>query len=100
MLHLLEICVWGGILHWGGLIADLHVALFFSANTYTTLGMGEIALPQGWHELTPIIAISGLFTFAWTTSEMFNIVRDHRLLVIDLNAKRAGVAASAKGGSR
>jgi len=36
--------------------------------------MGSMAFPRAWHELSPIIAIAGLFAFAWTTSELFNIV--------------------------
>jgi hypothetical protein len=35
-----------------------------------------------------MMAISGLFTFAWTTSEMFNIVGFHHDLVADLAASR------------
>jgi hypothetical protein len=49
-----------------------------------------MALPQSWHELSPMIAISGLFTFAWTTSEMFNIVGYQHDLVAELSAKREG----------
>ena len=88
LLHLTEIFLWGLVLHWGGLIRNLHESVYFSANTYTTLGMGPMALPHIWHELSPIIAISGLFTFAWTTSEMFNIVGDQHELVAELSAKR------------
>ena len=87
-LHLLEICLWGVCLFWGGLIANVHTAVYFAANTYTTLGMGPMPLPQGWHELSPIIAISGLFTFAWTTSELFNIVGYQRELLQKLRAPR------------
>jgi hypothetical protein len=88
LLHLTEICLWGAVLRGGGLIHNLHESIYFSANTYTTLGMGPMALPHIWHELSPMIAISGLFTFAWTTSEMFNIVGEQRALVAELTAKR------------
>jgi len=30
-----------------------------------------------WHEHSPIMDISELLTFGWTTSVMFNIVRYH-----------------------
>ncbi len=84
LLHIVEICIWGVLLHAGGLVHDLHEAFYFSANAYTTLGMGSMALPHNWHELAPLMAIGGLFTFAWTTSEMFNIVGEQRSLVADL----------------
>jgi hypothetical protein len=45
-------------------------------------------LPHNWHELSPMIAIAGLFTFAWTTSEMFNTVGEQHDLVAELSAKR------------
>ena len=86
-LHLTEICIWGFVLHRTGLIPNTRDSIYFSANTYTTLGMGPMSLPHSWRELSPIIAICGLFTFAWTTSEMFNIVGYHHELVADLTAR-------------
>ena len=94
LLHMIEICLWGLVLRGGGLVRNLHEAAYFSANTYTTLGMGPMALPHIWHELSPMIAISGLFTFAWTTSEMFNIVGDQHELVAELSAKRQANTSS------
>ena len=88
LLHITEICIWGLVLRGGGLVHNLHEAVYFSANTYTTLGMGTMVLPYTWHELGPIIAMAGLFTFAWTTSEMFNIVGEQHALVADLSAQR------------
>lgn len=84
----MEIWLWAGLLYGGGLVQDIHRSVYFSANSYTTLGMGNMALPQSWHELSPMIAISGLFTFAWATSEMFNIVGNQHELVAELTAKR------------
>ena len=87
-LHLAETCLWAVALRSLGLVPNFRDAAYFSANTYTTLGMGPMALPHAWRELGPIIAISGLFTFAWTTSEMFNIVGYHHDLVAELGDKR------------
>jgi hypothetical protein len=87
-LHIVEVCLWGLLLWEGGLVHDLHVAMYFSANSYTTLGMGNMVLPHIWHEMSPMIAISGLFAFAWTTSELFNIVGDQHALVKELSAER------------
>ena len=87
-LHLAETIIWGLVLNKTGLISDLRDSFYFSANTYTTLGYGRMLLSYDWRELAPIMAISGLFTFAWTTSEMFNIVEYHHGLVADLWAIR------------
>jgi len=88
ILHCLEILMWTALLYGGGLVENIHRAAYFSANAYTTLGMGSMVLPSDWHELSPMIAISGLFSFAWTTSEMFNIVGDQHELVEELTSKR------------
>ena len=42
--------------------------------------------------------MSGLFTFAWTTSEMFNIVGDQHDLVAELSAKGQKKIESLQGG--
>jgi hypothetical protein len=86
-LHMAEISLWGMALRMLGLIPNYREAVYFSANTYTTLGMGAMALPHSWRELSPIIAMAGLFTFAWTTGEMFNIVGYQRDLVAELRDK-------------
>jgi hypothetical protein len=87
-LHVFEICVWGVALNRTGLITSLRDSMYFSANTYTTIGYGLMILPNNWRELSPLMAISGLFTFAWTTGELFSIVERQRQLVGDLAAQR------------
>jgi hypothetical protein len=88
LLHVVEAGIWGVVLHRFGLIVSLRDSIYFSANTYTTIGYGKMILPEDWRELSPIMAISGLFTFAWTTGEMFGIVGQQRELVAALREKR------------
>ena len=45
-------------------------------------------LPFDWRELSPIMAMCGLFTFAWTTGEMFNIAQSQHQLAADLSEHR------------
>jgi len=75
LLHLVEIWVWSAALVYSGLVDNWRAAGFFAANTYTTVGYGNFVLPDGWHMLAPIIAMSGLFTFGWTGSVLVEIVR-------------------------
>lgn len=75
LLHLAEIWVWAAALVYSGLVDNWRAAGFFAANTYTTVGYGNFVLPDGWHMLAPIIAMSGLFTFGWTGSVLVEIVR-------------------------
>ena len=88
VLHILETLVWALVVNRAGLIPQIRDAVYFCANAYTTLGEGDPILPASWRELSPIMAISGLFTFGWTTSVMFNIVGDHHDLCDELRAKR------------
>ena len=87
-LHIMELAIWGLVMNLVGLIPNLRDSVYFSANTYTTIGYGFNILPQSWRELAPLMAISGLFTFAWTTGEMFGIVGQQRELVAELSQQR------------
>ena len=73
-LHVVEIAVWAAALVYSGLVHDWRAAGFFAGNTYTTVGYGNFILPNGWHMLAPIIAISGLFTFGWSGSVLVDLV--------------------------
>jgi hypothetical protein len=73
-LHVVEIVVWAAALVYSGLVHDWRAAGFFAGNTYTTVGYGNFILPNGWHMLAPIIAISGLFTLGWSGSVLVDLV--------------------------
>lgn len=53
---------------------DLRTAFYFTGETYTTLGFGDILLPTDWRQLALFIAMSGLFSFGWSTGVLVNIV--------------------------
>lgn len=88
-LHIAEIAAWAYALIILGLIVRAADALYFCANAYTTLGYGTVDLGPQWRNISPIIAISGLFTFAWTTSSLVSIVTAHLKLVEQLELERA-----------
>ncbi len=94
LLHLVEIWVWSAALVYSGLVDNWRAAGFFAANTYTTVGYGNFLLPEGWHMLAPIIAMSGLFTFGWTGSVLVEIVRRCQ------EAKAVAVRARRRGGDK
>jgi len=87
-MHIAEIVLWAYGLIWLGLIIRPTDAIYFCANAYTTLGYGTVDLGAGWRNISPIIAISGLFTFAWTTSVLVSIVRDYLRLIEQLEVER------------
>jgi hypothetical protein len=87
-LHIVEFMIWAGALIFLGLIARVYDAIYFCANAYTTLGYGNVDLGAHWRIISPIIGISGLFNFAWTTSALVAVVASHRQLVEQLEDER------------
>src|SRR5277367_1456994 len=87
-LHIAEFMFWAFALLRMGLIAHTYDALYFCANAYTTLGYGNVDLGQHWRNIAPIMGISGLFTFAWTTSVLVTVVSGHRQLLEQLEEER------------
>ena len=85
VLHIVDMSIWATVLTRLNLIPDARTSLYFTANSYTTLGYGGMPLGFGWRELGPMMAISGLFTFAWTTGTMFNVVAYQRELIDQLS---------------
>src|SRR4030095_6657529 len=72
--HLVEIFVWAATLIVIDAIPVFRDAFYFVAGTYTTLGYAEGTLSRTWRLLGPMIAISGLFAFGWTTGILVNLV--------------------------
>jgi len=87
-LHIVEILMWAFALRHLGLVPRVQNAIYFCANAYTTLGYGTVDLGEHWRNISPIIAISGLFTFAWTTSSLVDVVAAHGRLVEQLEKER------------
>ncbi len=87
-LHLAEVIAWAVALVSLVLIERAHDAAYFCANAYTTLGYGNVDLAMPWRNISPIIGISGLFTFAWTTSSLVNMVAGHNRLLAQLHEER------------
>ncbi len=86
-LHLAEVVVWSAALMLGGIVPDWARAAYFAANCYTALGE-PFSLPHAWRIVPPIIAMSGIFTFAWTASVLVNFVARYNDLRADIMARR------------
>jgi hypothetical protein len=87
-LHIVEILIWTLALTLTGLIVHAYDAIYFCANSYTTLGQGKVDVGEHWRILSPIIGISGLFTFAWTTSALVDVVASYGRLLETLEDER------------
>jgi Ion channel len=87
-LHIVEITIWAFVIIHAGIVKHGYDAIYYCANAYTTLGMGSLDIDQNWRNISPIIAISGLFTFAWTTSALVDVVASNGRLLEQLEDER------------
>lgn len=83
-LHAIEIWAYAG-LYWAltGWPA-FEQALYFSTATYTTLGYGDVTLPQAWRVLGAIEAANGVILLGWSTAFFVSVVGRLRALEHDL----------------
>src|SRR6266404_7685856 len=74
LLHLVETIIWAGFYYSRNLFQSFEPALHFSLTTYTTVGYGEILLPERWRLLGGIEALSGLLLCGVSTAFIFAIL--------------------------
>ena len=76
LLHFAETLLWAVPLYVRDIIPSMRDSYYYVLENYTTLGEGNVTLPDRWRLLGPIIAMSGLFTFGWTGSVLVSIMTD------------------------
>ena len=75
-LHFAETLLWSIPLSLMGLIPSMRDSYYYVLESYTTLGEGNVSLPDRWRLIGPVIAMSGLFTFGWTSSVLVSIMTE------------------------
>lgn len=60
LIHVAEITVWALWYLWAGCLPDAESAFYFSGVTYTTVGYGDLLLPERWRMLAPVEALTGI----------------------------------------
>jgi Ion channel len=75
--HLVEVLLWAAALVFIGAVPVIRDAFYYAAVTYTTLGYNESTLSHEWRIIAPMMAMSGVFAFGWTTSVLFAIVSSY-----------------------
>lgn len=80
MLMTVGVWVWALTFHLLGLFATFETALYFALVTYTTLGFGDVLLPQEWRLLAGMASANGLLSMGMYTAILIEVVRQVRLL--------------------
>ncbi|HEX5601015.1 MAG TPA: potassium channel family protein [Pyrinomonadaceae bacterium] len=73
-MHLVETAIWATFYYWRGLFQTYETALYFSLGTYSTIGYGDVVLPDGWRLLGGIEGISGVLLCGLSGAFVFAVV--------------------------
>lgn len=77
--HMIEIAMWAWTYLYLELFVDLETALYFAAASYTTLGFGDVLLPDPWRLLSGATAANGFLLFGLSAAFLFDAARGLRL---------------------
>jgi len=87
LLHLAEILVWGLFYWWQNCLPDAESSFYFSAVTYTTVGYGDLVLPQEWRLVGAVEGLTGILMCGLSTGLFFAIVS--RFLTVTPGTERS-----------
>ncbi len=76
LLHLIEASLWAVFYSWWSLFPDFETSLYFSLTSYTTMGFGDVVLPQKWRLLGGLEGFSGVLLCGLSTAFIFVIVNE------------------------
>jgi hypothetical protein len=74
LLHLGEALVWALFFVLVGGLPDFESAAYFSLTSYTTVGYGDVVLPEPWRLLGPIEAAVGVLMLGWSTGILVAVI--------------------------
>ena len=73
ILHILEILLWAGFYRWRCL-PSWESCFYFSATSFSTVGYGDVVLPQIWRSLGPLEGVTGVLMSGLSVSGLFAIL--------------------------
>lgn len=74
LLHLAEALVWALFMVLIGALPSVEAAAYFSLTSYTTVGYGDVLLPERWRLLGPIEAAVGILMLGWSTGILVAVI--------------------------
>lgn len=74
LLHLIEMSLWAVFYHQRGLFVDFETSIYFSLCSYTTIGYGDVLLPERWRLLGGLEGISGVLLSGVSTAFIFAVM--------------------------
>jgi len=74
LLHLLETSMWAIFYYSRALFNDLETSLYFSLTSYTTIGYGDVLLPQKWRLHGAIEGVTGVLFCGSASAFIFAVM--------------------------
>ena len=74
LLSLVEAGIWAGFYYFRELFPDFETSFYFSLGTYSTIGYGDVVLPQRWRLLGGIEGISGVLLCGLSAAFVFAVL--------------------------
>lgn len=74
LLHTIETGIWAAFYYSRELFKDFETSLYFSLTSYTTIGYGDVLLPQKWRLLGAIEGVSGVLLCGISTAFIFAVM--------------------------
>lgn len=71
--------IWALAFYTLGVFITLEASVYFTLVTFTTLGFGDVLLPQEWQLLSGMAAANGLLNFGLLTALLVEALRHVRL---------------------
>ena len=72
-LHLLQVLLWAGFYRWN-CFPTWESAIYFSADSYSTVGYGDLLPPKMWRILGPVESVTGVLMCGLSAGLLFAIV--------------------------
>ena len=74
ILHLGEAAIWAALYLNAGLFKNFEASLYFSLQSYSTVGYGDLSLPERWRLLGTIESVAGVLLCGLSAAFLFAIV--------------------------
>jgi voltage-gated potassium channel Kch len=71
LLHVADTVIWAVFYYIRELFPTFETSLYFSLTSYTTIGFGDVVLPERWRLLGAIEGISGVLLCGLSTAMLF-----------------------------
>lgn len=79
-IHTIEIWIYAGIYLAIGALSHFEEALYFSTETYASIGYGDVLLPHDWRIFGAIEGPAGIIMLGWSTAFLVSLLTRLKLL--------------------